>query len=179
MFKEKILDWKILTLEFKDPTVFEKTGLSSQPPKHALIVLPGVFSLEASEVSVDRRASDLNFFSGTWSVVLWWEDGLCFLSVWRKQNAISYEIWKQTMLKTESLRMLTINNERITRYYNHIHWQLTLFQTDPIFILGPPLTYIFAIKLYQILCGIFWNKELQGDLWTHTILTKTLYPKSL
>lgn len=26
--------------------------------------LPSVFSLEASEVSVDRRASDLNFFSG-------------------------------------------------------------------------------------------------------------------
>lgn len=32
-------------------------------------VLPGVFSLELSDVSVDSRASDLNFFSGTCSVV--------------------------------------------------------------------------------------------------------------
>lgn len=29
-----------------------------------IINLPSVFSLEASDVSVDRRASDLNFFSG-------------------------------------------------------------------------------------------------------------------
>lgn len=41
---------------------------------------PGVFSLEASDVSVDSRASDLNFFSGTCSVV-WWVGALYFLSV--------------------------------------------------------------------------------------------------
>ena len=41
--------------------------------------LPGVFSLEASEVSVESRASDLNFFSGTCSVV-WCTGALCFLS---------------------------------------------------------------------------------------------------
>lgn len=29
-----------------------------------IINLPSVFSLEASDVKVDRRASDLNFFSG-------------------------------------------------------------------------------------------------------------------
>lgn len=31
--------------------------------------LPGVFSLDASDVSVESRASDLNFFSGMCSVV--------------------------------------------------------------------------------------------------------------
>ena len=41
--------------------------------------VPGVFSLEASEVSVESRASDLNFFSGTCSVV-WCTGALCFLS---------------------------------------------------------------------------------------------------
>lgn len=41
--------------------------------------LLGVFSLEASDVSVESRASDLNFFSGTCSVV-WWVGALYFLS---------------------------------------------------------------------------------------------------
>lgn len=39
-----------------------------------------MFSLEASDVSVDSSASDLNFFSGTCSVV-WWAGALYFLSV--------------------------------------------------------------------------------------------------
>lgn len=48
-----------------------------------ILNLPSVFSLEASDVSVDRRASDLNFFSGIWSVVAWWEVGLYFLSEYK------------------------------------------------------------------------------------------------
>lgn len=50
--------------------------------------LPSVFSLEASEVSVDRRASDLNFFSGIWSVVVWWEVGLYFLSEYKRNLCV-------------------------------------------------------------------------------------------
>lgn len=45
-----------------------------------MLYVPGVFSLEASDVSVESRASDLNFFSGTCSVV-WWDGVLYFLSV--------------------------------------------------------------------------------------------------
>ena len=44
------------------------------------VALPGVFSLEASDVSVESRASDLNFFSGTCSVV-WCVGVVYFLSV--------------------------------------------------------------------------------------------------
>ena len=48
-----------------------------------ILNLPSVFSLEASDVRVDKRASDLNFFSGKWSVVVWWEVGLYFLSEYK------------------------------------------------------------------------------------------------
>lgn len=51
-----------------------------------MCVLPGVFSLEASDVSVESRASDLNFFSGTCSVV-WWAGALYFLSVKKTHKA--------------------------------------------------------------------------------------------
>lgn len=43
------------------------------------VYIPGVFSLVASDVSVESSASDLNFFSGTCSV-LWWAGALYFLS---------------------------------------------------------------------------------------------------
>lgn len=52
-----------------------------------MCVLPGVFSLEASDVSVESRASDLNFFSGTCSVV-WWAGALYFLSVKRHTKQV-------------------------------------------------------------------------------------------
>ncbi len=55
--------------------------------RERMYVLPGVFSLEASDVSVERRASDLNFFSGTCSVV-WWAGVLYFLSVERHTKQV-------------------------------------------------------------------------------------------
>lgn len=63
----------------------EDTAYSKKSLSHSLtltrggLLLPGVFSLEASEVKVESRASDLNFFSGTCSVV-WCVGALYFLS---------------------------------------------------------------------------------------------------
>lgn len=46
--------------------------------------------MEASDVSVESRASDLNFFSGTCSVVWWLGCVVYFLSVTHKHNVNYY-----------------------------------------------------------------------------------------
>lgn len=63
---EEVSDWEELTLYM----LLEEDVLFA--------LQPGVFSLVASDVSVESRASDLNFFSGTCSVV-WWAGVLYFL----------------------------------------------------------------------------------------------------